>query len=212
VSLEEGLAAVEGRRLCAIGTAPDKVDVHSGAMFTSSGARRVRSTAFAVSAVGLTLGAHATAGGELPAVPLLLLLIALVEAASSTFARRPRGPIPTASALLSTQVVLHGAFALAAPPHAGHSSHVSHLPSVSMVVAHGIAALVLAFLLSHGERLIKRVGRLLLPVALLRPFRPRPASRLVVVVPRDVPPLRLAASLHDISRRGPPNPSLAART
>jgi hypothetical protein len=176
-------------------------------MPTGSGARSARSVAFAVSAVSLSLGAHATAGGDVPDVPLLLL-VALVDAASSTLARRPRGPVATAVALLSAQVVLHGAFMFAAPDHAAHAGH---LPSLPMVVAHGIAAFVLAVLLSHGERLITHVARVLLPVALLRPFRPLLATRLVVAVPSDVPPLRLAATLHDISRRGPPESSLAAR-
>jgi hypothetical protein len=180
-------------------------------MPTASGARSVRSVAFAVSAVSLSLGAHATAGGDVPDVPLLLLLIALVDAVSSTFARRPRGPTATAVALLAAQVVLHGAFMFAAPAHAAHAAHAGHLHSLPMLVAHGIAAFVLAVLLSHGERLITHVARVLLPVALLRPFRPLLATRLVVAVPSDVPPLRLAATLHDISRRGPPESSLAAR-
>jgi hypothetical protein len=89
-------------------------------MPTASDARSVRSGAFAVSAVSLSLGAHVTAGGDVPVVPLLLLLVALVDAASSTFARRPRGPIATAVALLAAQVVLHGAFMFAAPAHAAH--------------------------------------------------------------------------------------------
>lgn len=186
--------------------------VHSVPMPPSSGARRVRSAAFAASAVGLTLGAHATAGGELPALPLVLLLVALVEAASSTFARRPRGPVATAGALLTAQVVLHGAFALATPAGATHLAHVGHAHSAPMLVAHGITVLVLAALLSHGERLIAHVARVLLPVALLRPFRSLPMTRLVVAVPRKVR-LRLAASVHDLSRRGPPPPHrlLAAR-
>jgi hypothetical protein len=190
-----------------VGAAQAVVD--SSTMLTSSGARSVRSAAFAVSAVGLSLGAHVTAGGEIPVVPLLLLLVAHVDAASSAFARRPRGPIATAVALLTAQVVLHGAFMVAAPAHAAHT-HDIHSPR--MLVAHGIAASVLAVLLSRGEQLIANVARVLLPVALLRPFRPLPASRLVVAVPSDVPPMRLAATLHDLSRRGPPDRSPAART
>ena len=120
-----------------------------------------------------------------------------------------RRPGFTAVALLSAQVVLHGAFALAAPVHA---AHVHHLPSPPMLVAHGIAALVLAVLLSHGERLITHVVGVLLPVALLRPFRPLPVARFVATVRSDVPPLRLVATLHDLNRRGPPDRSRAART
>jgi hypothetical protein len=178
-------------------------------MATSSGARRLRSVAFAASAVGLTLGAHVTAHGEPPDVLFLLMLVALVDAVSSTFARRPRGPVATAAALLTTQVVLHVAFVLAAPAHAAHAEHVLSAP---MLAAHGVAAVVLAVLLSHGERLVSHVARVLLPVAVLRPFRPLPVTRpAVAAVPNDVP-LGLGACLHDISRRGPPNRSLAART
>jgi hypothetical protein len=80
-----------------------------------------------------------------------------------------------------------------------------------MLVAHGIAALVLAVLLNHGERVITRIARALVPVALLRPFRPRSATRPMVAIPTDGPALRLAASLHDLSRRGPPHHGLLAR-
>jgi hypothetical protein len=164
--------------------------------------------AFAVSAVGLTAGAHVTAGGEPPDVPQLLLLVALAEGVSARFAGRPRSPVTTAAALLMTQVVLHFAFAFATP---GHVAHLGSTPSLAMLVAHGLAAAVLGALLSHGERLIARVVRALLPVAVLRPFRVVPVTRLLVVAPRDVP-LRQGASLHDISGRGPPSTSLAART
>ncbi|WP_433281396.1 hypothetical protein ACQPZA_14710 [Pseudonocardia xinjiangensis] len=175
-------------------------------MPTSSGARRVRSAAFAACAVGLALGAHVTAGGEAPDVTLLLVLGVLVEAASSTFARRPRGAIATAVALLSAQVALHGSFMIAGPAHA---AHVSHLPSPPMLVAHGLAALVLAVLLVRGEQLITRVARVLVPVALLRPFRPLPVRRLMIVPPGDVPRPRPTVTLHDLSRRGPPDRCLA---
>jgi hypothetical protein len=177
-------------------------------MPTSSGARSVRSTAFAGCAVGLALGAHVTAGGEVPDLLPLLLLAVLAEAASSTFARRPRGAIATAVALLSAQVVLHGAFMMAVP----HTVHVSHLPSPPMLVAHGIAALVLGVLLARGERLIRRVARVLVPVALLRPFRPLPVRRLVIAASSDAPRLRPSVTVHDLSRRGPPEGRLATRT
>jgi hypothetical protein len=189
-------------------SAHGRTDVHSLPVPTTSGACRARSAAFAASAVGLTLGAHVTAHGEPPGVPFLLLVVVLVEAMSSTFARRPRGPFATAAALLTAQVVLHVAFVLATPGHAVHGDHLSSRP---MLVAHGIAAVVLAVLLSRGERLIAHVARLFLPVAVLRPFRPVAVGRLVVAASNHVP-LRLRASLHDISRRGPPSRPLAART
>jgi hypothetical protein len=178
-------------------------------MPTSSGAASVRSAAFAAGAVGLSLGAHVTGGGEVPDVLALLLLGVLVEAASSTFARRPRGAIATAGALLAAQVVLHGAFVIAAPAHVAHGNH---LPSPSMLVAHTVAALVLGVLLARGERLITRVARVLVPVAVLRPFRPLPVRRLVIAAAGDVPRLRPAVTLHDLSRRGPPDRCPATRT
>jgi hypothetical protein len=166
--------------------------------------------AFAASAVALGLGAHATAGGELPPLPLLVPLVVLVEAMSSTFARRPRGPLATAAALLASQLGLHAAFAFAAPTHA---VHVGHVPTLEMLLAHGVAALVLAATLSRGEELISHAAGLLLPVAVLVPFRPGPPSfRLPVAAPGHRVPLRLGASLHDISRRGPPRRRSAART
>ncbi len=175
-------------------------------MSTSSGARRLRSAAFSASAVGLTLGAHVTAHGEPPDVLSLLVLVVLVDVVSSTFGRRPRGPVATSAALLMTQVVLHVAFVLAAPAHG------EHVLSAPMLAAHGVAAVVLAVLLSHGERLIGHAAGVLLPVAVLCPFRAVPVSRVVVAaVTRDVP-LRLGACLHDISGRGPPRRPHAAPT
>lgn len=178
-------------------------------MSTSSGARRLRSAAFAASAVALTLGAHVTAHGEPPDVLFLLVLVAPVDVMSSAFGRRPRGVVATTAALLTTQVLLHGAFVLAAPAHAAHTQPV---PSAAMLAAHGIAAVLLAVLLSHGERLVGHAAGVLLPVAVLRPFRPSPVSRpAVVALPAEVPPL-LGARLHDISMRGPPSRFPAART
>jgi hypothetical protein len=182
--------------------------LREGTAVTSGGVRRFRSCAFAASAVALALGAHVTAHGAPPDALLLLLLVALGDGVSSTYARRPRGPVATAAALVTTQLVLHVVFVLAAPDHGAHADHVLTLP---MLVTHGFAAVVLAVLLSHGERLVARAAGLLLPVLLLRPFRPVPVGRPVVAAAGEVP-LRPAASVHDISRRGPPTGSAAART
>lgn len=165
-------------------------------------AQRVRSAAFAVSAVGLALGAHVTAGGVVPALPLVLLLVVLIEGIAATFARQRRSPAVIAIGLVGAQAFLHSAFTLVTP--SGHAHPV--LPSGSMMLAHGVATLLLAGLLHRGEELLERLTHLLLPLVVLLPYRPLPATRMRLRAPRMTVVCDRTALLHDLTRRGPPAP------
>ena len=169
-------------------------------------ARRLRSTGFAAAAVGLAVGAHTTAGGAVPVLPLLVLLGTLVEASATAFARRRRGAAATGAALITTQAALHAAF-LATEP--GHGAHAALGPS--MLLAHGLAALVLGWLLSHGETVLVRALARLLPVLAVVPFRPATVIHVLVRTPAGPQWRRPAVSLHDLSRRGPPGRHAAPR-
>jgi hypothetical protein len=186
---------------------------------TSEGARRLRSAGFAAAAVGLAVGAHAGAGGALPALPLLIGLAALVGAGASASARRRRGPVTTGAALLATQVALHVVLSAAGPSHhGGHAAHADHAgwaahlaPSPGMLGAHALAALVLGWVLSHGEAAAGRAVALLVPVVAGPPPMPRPAARVHLRTWVAARRPRPAVTLHDLSRRGPPVAHTAAR-
>lgn len=166
----------------------------------SRGVERVRATAFAASTVGLALGAHVTAGGVMPALPLLVLLVALTEGFFTAFAQRRRGPVEIGAALVGAQSALHCAFTLAAPPE--HHTGVS--PTPTMVLTHGVATLMLAVLLHRGEDVLAWVARLLLPLVVLLPYRPRSTTRVRLCTPTPVPLRSHRFLLPQLSRRGPP--------
>ncbi|MCO1655624.1 hypothetical protein [Pseudonocardia humida] len=182
---------------------------------TPGAVRRLRSAAFAVSAVGLAVGAHVTAGGALPALPLVVGLVALVEASATAMARRRRGTAGTAAGLVVAQALLHFAFA-ADSPHAGHG-HMAHggqfggANAPTMLAAHALAAVVLGFLLSHGDRMAEWAVGLLVPIAVVAPFRPRASVRVLLVAPVTAALGRWVVGLHDVGRRGPPRAPAAVR-
>jgi hypothetical protein len=169
---------------------------------------RLRSAAFALAAVGLAVGAHVTAGGMLPAVPLAVGLVALVEAAATAWARNRRGAVTTAAALVVAQALLHVVLSAAEPSHAGHAHHGS-ATTPGMLAAHGLAAVVLGFLLSHGDRMAGWAVGLLVPIVVVAPFRPRVGVRVLPATPAGTAAVRSAISLHDLSRRGPPRVPVA---
>ncbi|GAY12454.1 hypothetical protein [Pseudonocardia sp. N23] len=174
-------------------------------------ARPWRVAAVAVATVVLTLAAHVLAGGAtMPSLPVLGILVLLVDLSATVVGRSPRGPLETGIALAFTQTVLHLAFtaSTASVDQAGHLHVHSHL-TTPMLAGHAAAALALGALISHGEQVLRRAVRRLLPVVATAPFRapvrfaPRP-----VPVARDVR-VRVATSVSDLSRRGPPRPGPA---
>lgn len=169
-------------------------------------ARRLRIGAVAVATVALTLAAHVLAGGAaMPSLPVLGILVLVVDLSATVVGRRPRGPLETGIALAFTQTVLHVAFtaSTASVDAAGHLHVHSHLTS-PMLAGHAAAALVLGAVISHGERLLRRALRRLLPVVALRPFRaPVRFAPHPVRVEREAR-VRVATSFSDLSRRGPP--------
>ena len=168
--------------------------------------------------VALTLCGHRLAGGS---PDLLATAVALMVAVGVTTAllRRERHPAAVVGVLLGLQVVAHLVLATAQGTHGmqavGHGAVTTSVagepgamrfmyapPSLTMLIGHGLAALVMAWVVTRGEQALRAVASLL-----WRP-RPRPAGLMptstrapaVAVVPAWLSAWPAA----DERRRGPP--------
>jgi hypothetical protein len=74
-----------------------------------------------------------------------------------------------------------------------------------MLAWHAAATVVLATVLSRGDRIIAHLGEVLVPVVALRPFRAGPVRVPSATRPvRDTPRSHRQVCRHAVSRRGPP--------
>lgn len=178
--------------------------------------RTLRAGVFAGAAVALAAAAHELGGGSVSAVGAVagFLLLLLVARPLAGRARRLPG---TAGATALSQLGLHLVFtgaggSCSASGHAAHAAHVAvhcagapvmtHDAGPAMLVAHALAGLALALLLTHGERGLWAF------LALLG-LRPPPVGIVVHPVPAGlllpapgVPSVESPAPA--ISPRGPP--------
>jgi hypothetical protein len=154
--------------------------------------------------MGLSVAGHLVAGGSLPASTTAATLLGLAVAGSVALSGRRWTVSSLVSVLLGVQVVCHVALA------GGHNhQQAAHGVSGPMVVAHVLAALVTAALLSRGEswcwRLVALLGR---PVHIARVFAARtPAdlgARLLPPVAGSLAALRSSLLVDAQPRRGPP--------
>ena len=175
--------------------------------------------------------AHVAGGETAPGLALLLVLALPLAAVSLWLTRRQRGPVAIAATLGVAQWVLHqvfmGASTMPATPAmlgAGTDIHAAHvhttvaplgvepvgrlvlLPGPAMTVAHVVAALALALLLAHGERmlalLVAVVDLLVRPRVLVDAAAPAPWTPALVAGPQWTPrPWSVVAA---VGRRGPP--------
>ena len=183
------------------------IEAHARA---SRGARAVRGTVAAGTAVLIAGTAHTLSGGGAPpawlmvgiailAAPLCMLLV------GRRASRRGLAAAPTAP----TAGGAHDAMAA----HAAHTHLLPFLtntasaldPAASlMTLGHAVAALITFAALAWGERLLAAVARGILRV--LRPARAprpaRPASAPALFLPRHT--AAEALFLHSVTRRGPP--------
>jgi len=188
----------------------------------------LRSGALALAVLSLAAGAHVIAGGILPALPILLALLALTGLAT-TLATRFKLGFPAAAALLGGgQVLLHEAFtalgpvAAAGPSEAQHVHHAMQLPVIGdaaqhvhaadgalawfMLAGHVLASAASALLFAKGEQALWQLASWLRPLwRVLAPLftpdagtRPAAAGAPSAFIPR---PWR---NLRQDSRRGPP--------
>ncbi|PTT61446.1 hypothetical protein DBR22_18900 [Arthrobacter sp. HMWF013] len=189
----------------------------------------LRAAAVSTSILTLAGAAHVFGGGDLPAPPILLAVLALTGLAATT-ATRLKLNVPAMAALLGAgQVALHevfGAFSapglstgqLAAEPHhlsgaaapaletAAHLHGQDSPTGTMMLVAHILATAACALLLAKGEDSLWALAAWLrpltrLPEAVTPDAGPAPA----VSGPPPVSPFRLWRNLRLDSRRGPPS-------
>ncbi|GGC77810.1 hypothetical protein GCM10011512_00450 [Tersicoccus solisilvae] len=189
--------------------------------------RLPRAAAVTTAMVALGLGAHTTAGGPLPPVPILVAVTVVALVPTMLLAGRKLTTGVLGCLLVAGQAVLHLVFTRlslpgttpttsflighghhggeAAPPLApgAAASAVSASPSVPMLVLHALATLGVAVVLARGE------AALLTLLGWLRPLLHLPAPTRLPVPPRSVsgtatpaPPARTALRLP--RRRGPP--------
>ena len=155
-----------------------------------------RSLTFGLLTIAITAPAHAAAGGAVPALPGLAVLMLTTSVAGWPVVRRPVRPGVLFAVVGVAQIMLHPAFqALAVPV-----GHVGHPASLLMVGVHVVAGFVAIALVMAVDPVVRRrcTGR---------PRRRRvPAPsirRLMVPAPPPLSPVPLRVTT-DAPRRGPP--------
>jgi hypothetical protein len=185
--------------------------VRASAAAPTSGVLRVARGAFVgVTAMGLSVGGHLVAGGSLPAPTGAATLLALAVSGGVACSGRRWTLSALVSVLLGVQVVCHVALAGHAGSHlADAHQQAAHGMSAAMVLAHVLAAIATAVLLSRGEswcwRLVALLSR---PVHLVRLLTARtlPAfgARSLSPAVGSLAVLRSLLLGHAQPRRGPP--------
>ncbi|TDK27739.1 hypothetical protein E2F48_00980 [Arthrobacter crusticola] len=155
-------------------------------MSTPAGFRFLRSSVVASLILLLSTSSHLIGGGTLPEPAILLLLAALVLAAVTSVSGRPLSFPALAGVLLAGELALHTALtaltggsacagASAAQHHApaavdcqpltGQLTESAEPGGTLMLVAHAVAAVILALLISKGEAALDLLAAWLRPLA-----------------------------------------------
>ena len=159
---------------------------------------RPRGVALAALSALLTTIGHAAAGGGLPDVSVLIVVVPLLAGAFVALADRTRGPVATAVVLAAGQLVLHTTLTVLHPMPAGHGT--------SMLGVHVLITLITAVAIRHADAAVLAIAAVLrrvLPRRVAPPAADRPLPT------RAVPALDLPArrarmlTVADV-RRGPP--------
>jgi hypothetical protein len=178
-----------------------------------SALRLVRSAVVALSANGLALLGHLTAGGSTPAPGPLMMLVLVVLLVTYGLSGKRWTVGPLVAVLLGSQVLFHVVFADATTTHGHHGSLAGGMssapghPALLMLAGHAAAAMLTAMLLRRGEdwlwglvALLARAWRAV-RIAAARPVDPTHAS--AGSLPGEVP-AALDLLEHEVARRGPP--------
>lgn len=181
--------------------------------------RTLRGAAAAWVATIIAATSHTLGGGGAPA-PLLVAVVGILAwPVGIALVGRRLSVWHLGAAVVTSQLLFHVAFAVAAgadPTAAtGHVHHlslgdgglaVSVVPDAPMLVAHAVAAAVTLFGLYGAERMLRALGRGIRSVlerAEIAPHAPRSAVRRTMG--SLVPASRGAVLLSDLPRRGPPS-------
>lgn len=187
-----------------------------GPRTAATGLIAVRSLLVGLLTIATTALAHAAAGGAMPAVPGLTVLVLATAATAWPVLRRAARPAVLFGAVGSAQVLLHPAFQALAGPASGAVGHAdgagrlvtagsagleSHHPaSWVMVLAHLAAGVGALALVMAVDPVLRRLGaggvrrRVAAPVI---------GHRSVPIGP-PIPSMQVARVATDAPRRGPP--------
>ncbi|OLZ46145.1 hypothetical protein BS329_31300 [Amycolatopsis coloradensis] len=152
----------------------------------------------------LATGAHLGAGGRVPDLGVVVLLVALLSWVAYALAGRRQGPLAILCLVGGGQLAMHASLTfLAWESHSHHPETAGN--GLLMTAGHAAATLVVVAVLAGAERVLFALVTLIASV-LPRRLTPRPATApLRVHVPLAVKHPATEALLRDVlSRRGPP--------
>lgn len=177
---------------------------------TSTGWRVFRASVFAALATQLAALGHVMGGGLLPDPAVLFTIAIFLGGSLSGLANRRRTGVQIFTALATSQIVFHTAFAVTAT-HAGHGAG-GPLDASRMLTFHVLAALATAAVMAGGEstlfRLFAALHRVLIRARLIQLVFLAPGWTAVISGSSGGVRFR-SGELSLVSRRGPP-PRLAA--
>jgi hypothetical protein len=174
----------------------------------------LRVPAFAAVTTALGVAGHVLAGGQVPSVGVLCLILAVITALWRPFTRGETSPAVLWAGVAVTQVGIHLALM---PGHEVHdlamadagAASIPAVPSVWMWPAHALACVLVAGWLQQGESVAWQAFRRILPALpgpVAAPQGWAPARTPRGDAPGWVATLRLLGVLGD-RRRGPPLPA-----
>lgn len=177
-------------------------------------ARVLRSSAFAVVCVLLSVSGHAVTAGHPVSLSTSTLATIFIAATTWSITDRRRGLFSITAGLLGGQALLHWWFTVdpgaGAHAHTGSAEHITETRSAPMLAAHVLAAALCGVWLWWGERTAFALAhtlytRFVLPLLLLSPHPTTatapPRARTVTTGER---PRVHDALRHCVARRGPP--------
>lgn len=154
----------------------------------------------------VTLVGHTAAGGGLPPVGPLLLLLPLAVALGAALADRRMSPAKVIAFVVGTQVLLHLLVTVACS-HSGHGAgSATPAPADRMLLGHAIATVIIVAMLVHAETALHRWLRFLadLTRTWTLPALPVPVGARPVHL-ASVAPFASAEFRVSVQRRGPPS-------
>lgn len=159
---------------------------------------QLRGVALAALSALLTTIGHAAAGGGLPDVSVLVVVVPLLAAAFVALAERTHGPLATLLVLGAGQLVLHLTLAALHPMPAGNG--------IAMLGCHAVITLITAVAIRYADAAVLAVAaalRRVVPRRLTPPCADRPLPTCAVPAP-DLPARRARMLTVADVRRGPP--------
>lgn len=180
--------------------------------------RALRGAAAAWTATIIAATSHTLAGGGAPSPVLIAVLGVLASPVAIALVGRRLSAWRVGTAVVVSQGLFHTAFAMTAGVDTtGLRGHVHDvqlvggapaagiLPDGGMLVGHLIAAAATLFVLYHGERMLRALGRGIRSLfSRAHAGGPLPSVPRLITAPARVTPLTSRALLSDLSRRGPP--------